>query len=110
MGEFIKMRGVRVSFAEIEGRVAALPGVAECAASAVSHAEAGEAMALYVVVTRDADDVAASIRRAMPSEWVCDSVNIVSELPRNANGKLMRSRLAESVRVPAAVPSEAPPV
>jgi acyl-CoA synthetase (AMP-forming)/AMP-acid ligase II len=108
MGEFIKMRGVRVSFAEIEGRVAALPGVAECAAAAVSHAEAGEAMALYVVVTGDADDVAASIRRAIPSEWVCDSVNIVPELPRNANGKLMRSRLAEIVRIPKAVSSEAP--
>jgi acyl-CoA synthetase (AMP-forming)/AMP-acid ligase II len=107
MGEFVKMRGVRVSFAEIEGRVAALPGVAECAALAVPHVEAGEAMALYVVALGDADGVAASIRRALPSEWVCDSVHIVTELPRNANGKLMRSRLGEMARGRAPVSDEA---
>jgi long-chain acyl-CoA synthetase len=91
--EFIKMRGVRVSFAEIETRVAAAAGVSECAAAAVEHAEAGEAVALYVVAEPGAQDVIASIRRSMPPEWVCDSVSLVAELPRNFHGKLMRSHL-----------------
>jgi acyl-CoA synthetase (AMP-forming)/AMP-acid ligase II len=96
--EFIKMRGVRVSFAEIETRVAALPGVCECAATAVEHAEAGEAVALYVVAEPGAHDVIVSIRRNMPPEWVCDSVSLVAELPRNSYGKLVRSRLSGIVR------------
>ena len=96
--EFIKMRGVRVSFAEIEARVAASPGVCECAATAVEHAEAGEAVALYVVAEPGAHDVIASIRRNLPPEWVCDSVNLVAELPKNFHGKLVRSRLLGLVR------------
>ena len=96
--EFVKMRGVRVSFAEIEARVAAAPGVSECAATVVDHAEAGEAVALYVVAEHDARDVVASIRRNLPPGWVCDSVNLVTELPRNLHGKLVRSRLPELAR------------
>ena len=42
-GAFVKMRGIRVSLAEIEETVAAIPGVGECAACAVDHPEAGEA-------------------------------------------------------------------
>jgi acyl-CoA synthetase (AMP-forming)/AMP-acid ligase II len=109
MGEFVKMRGVRVSFAEIEGRVAAAPGVAECAALGVPHAEAGEAIAMYVVSSGDADEVAASVRRSLAPEWVCDYVIFIAELPRNAHGKLVRSRLAEMARGRAEGFTEAPP-
>jgi acyl-CoA synthetase (AMP-forming)/AMP-acid ligase II len=97
--EFIKMRGVRVSFAEIEERIATVPGVAECAALAVPHVEAGEALALFVVPTAGAGDIAAVVRRAVPPEWVCESVTLLAELPRNANGKLMRARLPEAPRL-----------
>jgi acyl-CoA synthetase (AMP-forming)/AMP-acid ligase II len=98
--DFIKMRGIRVSMAEIEARVAAAPGVCECAAARVEHAEAGEAVALYVVAESGAHDVIASVRRNMRTEWVCDSVNLVDELPKNLHGKLMRSQLSGSVRSP----------
>jgi acyl-CoA synthetase (AMP-forming)/AMP-acid ligase II len=91
--EFVKMRGVRVSFAEVETRIAASPGVSDCAAAAVEHSEAGEAVALYVVAEHGAHDVVASIRRNMPPEWICDSVNLVATLPRNFHGKLLRSHL-----------------
>ena len=93
--EFVKMRGIRVSFAEIESTVSAVRGVSECAALALPHAEAGEAVALYVVVVGAADEVCASIRRSVPKDWVCDSVRLVQALPRNAHGKLLRPRLAE---------------
>ena len=97
-GEFIKMRGIRVGFAEIEATVAAVPGVLECAALAVPHAEAGEALALYVVPTDEADAVEAAVRRRLPAEWICDSITLLAELPRNAHGKLMRSQLPHPAR------------
>ena len=46
---FLKIRGTRVSLAEVEERVTAIPGVYECAACATTHPEAGEALVLFVV-------------------------------------------------------------
>jgi acyl-CoA synthetase (AMP-forming)/AMP-acid ligase II len=92
-GEFIKMRGIRVSFAEVEARVAALPGVHECAAVAVPHAEAGEALVLYVVAADAAPDLVSTVRRYLPAQWVCESVNPVAALPKTAHGKLARALL-----------------
>jgi acyl-CoA synthetase (AMP-forming)/AMP-acid ligase II len=94
--EFIKMRGVRVSLAEIEARVAAVPGVHECAAAAVPHAEAGEALALYVVAEDGAKDVLTVVRRSMPSQWICDSVSLVASLPKTPHGKLARLLLSRA--------------
>ena len=68
-GTFLKMRGLRVSFAEVETKVAAVPGVYECAAAAVPHPEAGEALALYVVPDKGADDVIDQVRRSLPTYW-----------------------------------------
>jgi len=89
------MRGVRVGFAEIEARVAAIAGVSECAAVAVPHVEAGEALALYIVAAEAQADLLQTIRRRLPSEWVCDSIKLIAELPRNPYGKLLRHRLRE---------------
>jgi acyl-CoA synthetase (AMP-forming)/AMP-acid ligase II len=95
--EFIKIRGFRVSLAEVEARVAAVPGVCECAASGVQHPEAGEALALFIVedaVGKEGSQILVDrIRRALPTQWTCTSVQIVSELPKTANGKIARSQL-----------------
>jgi acyl-coenzyme A synthetase/AMP-(fatty) acid ligase len=92
-GEFMKIRGVRVSFAEIEARVAAIPGVYECAAVAVPHPEAGEALALFIVADDAAQGLVERVRQALPPQWTCTSVKLLSELPRTANGKIARSQL-----------------
>jgi acyl-CoA synthetase (AMP-forming)/AMP-acid ligase II len=97
-GEFIKMCGIRVGFAEVEATVATVHGVLECAALAVPHAEAGEALALYVVLAEGADEVVAAVRRRLPPKWLCDSITPVAELPRNAHGKLLRSQLPQLAR------------
>ena len=76
-GEFIKIRGVRVSFAEVEARVAAMPGVFECAAAAVPHPEAGEALALFIVPENGAADLPERVRRSLPPHWTCAAVNLV---------------------------------
>jgi acyl-CoA synthetase (AMP-forming)/AMP-acid ligase II len=91
--DFMKIRGVRVSFAEVESKVSAIPGVCECAAASVVHPEAGEALALFVVPENGASDLPAQIRRALPPHWVCSAVNLVAELPKTSNGKIARSRL-----------------
>lgn len=91
--EFVKMRGIRVSFAEVEAKVAATPGVDECAAAAVQHPEAGEAVVLFVVTTSGESGVVENIRHTFPPQWTCASIKVVAELPKTANGKIARSKL-----------------
>jgi acyl-CoA synthetase (AMP-forming)/AMP-acid ligase II len=91
--DFVKIRGLRVSVGEVEARVAAIPGVYECAAVGVQHPEAGEALALFIVADNGADDLVPRVRRALPPQWTCASVSVVTELPRTPNGKIARSQL-----------------
>ena len=93
-GAFLKIRGVRVSFAEIEGKVAAIPGVYECAATAVPHPEAGEAVALYVVPDQEGGDVVDRVRRSLPVDWTCESIQIVAKIPKTTRGKIARTSLS----------------
>jgi len=93
MGEFIKIRGLRVSFAEVEAKVGAIPGIHECAATAVAHPEAGEALALFIVADGGVDGVVERVRHALPPQWTYASVNVVAELPKTANGKIARFQL-----------------
>jgi acyl-CoA synthetase (AMP-forming)/AMP-acid ligase II len=97
-GEFLKMRGMRVGFAEVEAKVSAVPGVYECAATAVAHPEAGEALALFVVPDNGAQHVIEEVGRSLPAHWTCDSINLVSELPRTPIGKTSRTLLQAKSR------------
>jgi acyl-CoA synthetase (AMP-forming)/AMP-acid ligase II len=92
--EFMKIRGLRVSFGEVEAKVAAVPGVYECAAIAAQHPEAGEALSLYIVADGQAGVVVERVRRALPHQWTCVSLRVVPELPKTENGKIARSQLA----------------
>lgn len=92
-GDFMKIRGVRVSFAEVEAKVAQVHGVYECAASSVAHPEAGEAIALFVVPQSGASDVRERVRGVLPPHWTCTEIHLVGELPKTANGKLARAQL-----------------
>jgi acyl-CoA synthetase (AMP-forming)/AMP-acid ligase II len=91
---FAKMRGIRVSFGEVEERVSAISGVYECAACAVRHAEAGEALALFIVADQGTSVPPEEIRRQLPVHWALDSIRFVSELPKTAAGKIARSSLS----------------
>jgi acyl-CoA synthetase (AMP-forming)/AMP-acid ligase II len=90
-GAFLKMRGIRVSLAEAAAKVMTIPGVYECVARAVEHAEAGEALALYIVPDPGATVGTEEVRRHLPAHWALDSVRLVSELPKTANGKIAMS-------------------
>jgi acyl-CoA synthetase (AMP-forming)/AMP-acid ligase II len=93
-GAFLKMRGVRVSLAEVEERATAFPGVYECAACAVDHPETGEAVDLFIVPDQKARIVLEEVRRHLPAHWTIDSIRLVSELPRTSAGKIARSSLS----------------
>lgn len=97
-GAFVKMRGIRVSLAEVEARVTAISGVYECAACGVDHPEAGEALVLFVVPNEGATILEEEIRRPLPVHWVFDSIRIVSELPRTSTGKIAISSLASMAK------------
>jgi acyl-coenzyme A synthetase/AMP-(fatty) acid ligase len=90
---FLKMRGIRVSFAEVEERVAAIPGIYECAAHATDHPESGEALVLSIVPDQGARILAEEVRRHLPAYWTLDSIRLVSELPKTSAGKIARSAL-----------------
>ncbi len=98
-GDFIKIRGYRVGLADVETRVAAVSGVTDCAAVGVSHPEAGEALAIFVVPDDTSangdpgDSLADRVLQALPVQWTCSRIKIVSELPRTASGKIARSQL-----------------
>jgi len=93
-GVFLKMRGIRVSLAEVTARVTAIPGVYECAARAVDHPEAGEALVLFIVPDQGASIAVDEVRRHLPYHWTLDSICLVSELPKTANGKIAVSALS----------------
>jgi acyl-coenzyme A synthetase/AMP-(fatty) acid ligase len=93
-GSFLKMRGMRVSFAEVEERVTAIPGVYESAALAVDNPEAGEALVLFIVPDQGARIVVEEVRRHLPAHWTLDSIRLISELPKTSAGKIARSSLS----------------
>jgi acyl-CoA synthetase (AMP-forming)/AMP-acid ligase II len=98
IGEFLKMRGVRVSFAEVEAKVAEVAGVYECAATAVSHPEVGETLALFIVPDKGAQHVAEKVSRSLPAQWTCESIKTVSQLPKTSSGKICRNSLRETYK------------
>jgi acyl-CoA synthetase (AMP-forming)/AMP-acid ligase II len=92
---FLKIRGVRVSFEEIEFLVAGLPGVRECAVTSVCHPEAGEAPVVWVAPEEGVENIEEQVRRRLPVQWTCSSVHTVPELPRNSHGKICRHLLGK---------------
>jgi len=92
-GAFLKIRGIRVGFPEVEARVAAIPGVYECVARAIAHPEAGEALSLFIVPDQGATVGMEEVRRHLPAHWTIDSIRLVSELPKTSSGKIALSSL-----------------
>jgi acyl-CoA synthetase (AMP-forming)/AMP-acid ligase II len=92
-GAFLKMRGMRLSFPEVEARVTAIPGVYECVARAIDHPEAGEALVLFIVPDHGARIGLEEVRRHLPAHWAIDSIRLVSELPKTSVGKIALSSL-----------------
>src|SRR5678815_715914 len=89
--------GYNVYPAEIEGVCNELPGVAETAVVGVPHADFGEAVVAVVVAragaTVDPDALTSALKAKIANFKVPKAVFVVSELPRNAMGKVQKLSL-----------------
>ncbi|MBO8186548.1 FadD3 family acyl-CoA ligase [Streptomyces spirodelae] len=83
--------------AEIEQLLTRHPGIAEAAVVGVPDARLGEVAKVFAVrhpgATVTADDLIAWSRREMANYKVPREVEFVPELPRNASGKVVKTRL-----------------
>ncbi|HEX7854026.1 MAG TPA: acyl-CoA ligase (AMP-forming), exosortase A system-associated [Sphingobium sp.] len=99
----IKSAGNRISPTEIEEAAVTTPGIAEAAALGIADERLGQAIRLYVRAdpTHDEDALAdvlkAALRRDLPNFMQPREIVMLSELPRNPNGKIDRVALAEMV-------------
>lgn len=94
--DFLKVRGKRLSFGEIEQKVLSLHGVRDAAACAVPHKEAGEAPAVFVVPDKGVlyEELADQIKKFLPPAWTCERIVIIDHLPLTDRGKLNRAALS----------------
>ncbi|HYC48828.1 MAG TPA: acyl-CoA ligase (AMP-forming), exosortase A system-associated [Burkholderiales bacterium] len=97
--EMIKTSGYRVSPTEIEEVVYGVDGVSEVAAFGVAHPALGQAIVVVAAVNAganvEAERLAAACRQHLPLYMVPAHIELRTEkLPRNANGKIDRKRLA----------------
>jgi thioesterase domain-containing protein len=111
----VKIRGYRVEPGEIEIALLARPGVRE--AKVLVHGELAEQrrIAAYVVVvpedqgTMDAAVLLGGLSKALPDFMIPSSIELLAELPLNANGKLDRAALPQpKMREHTELPSRAP--
>jgi acyl-CoA synthetase (AMP-forming)/AMP-acid ligase II len=91
---FLKVRGMRVSLSDVEATVMAIPGIYECAARAVDHPEAGEAIVLFIVRDQETKTSEEDVRRHLPAHWPIDSIHAVPSLPKTSTGKIALSPLS----------------
>ena len=91
--------GYNVYPAEIEGFINDMPGVAESAVVGVPHPDFGEAVVAVVVARAGAAlrsaDIVASLKGRIANFKVPKLVDIVTELPRNAMGKVQKNLLRD---------------
>ena len=87
--------GENVAAAEVEDALLAHPAVRDAAVAGRPDAEWGEAVTAFVVADPDAsdDDLLAHCRERLAPFKVPKALHRVDELPRNAAGKVLRTRL-----------------
>jgi long-chain acyl-CoA synthetase len=96
--DLIIVSGFNVYPAEVEEVLLAHPGIADAAVAGTPHPRTGEAVAAWVVaedgVTLGVDDVREHAARHLARYKVPATVEIVTALPRNEAGKLLRRELS----------------
>jgi long-chain acyl-CoA synthetase len=89
--------GVNIYPAEIEGVLATMPGVADCAVFGIPDEDFGESLVAAIQPIGEAvlaaDDVRAYLRDRLAGYKVPRSVMLVSELPREETGKIFKRKL-----------------
>ena len=100
--DVIKSGGEWISSIELENLAVGHPDVAEAAVIGIAHSKWGERPLLVVVPktgrTPEPDAILAFMRDKVATWWLPDDVQIVSELPHTATGKLNKVTLRDQFR------------
>jgi O-succinylbenzoic acid--CoA ligase len=97
--ELIVTAGENVAPLEVEAALLSHPAVADAGVAGLADEVWGEAITAFVVLSAPvgADELLAWCRERLDAFKVPKAVRVVDELPRNANGKLLRDRLGATV-------------
>ncbi|HEX5405284.1 MAG TPA: amino acid adenylation domain-containing protein [Pseudonocardiaceae bacterium] len=97
MDDQIKVLGYRVEPGEIEGALAAAPGVGQAAVVVDRRAEEVRLVGFVAPAGQPGEEfltrIGEHVRRRLPAHMVPDSVVLVDRMPTNANGKVDRAAL-----------------
>jgi oxalate---CoA ligase len=95
--DIINRGGEKISPAEIDAAIEAIPGVRAAATFAIPHRSLGEEVVAAVVrdgdVALEASDIIDQVRPRIGSKRVPRKIYFVDHLPRTDNGKIRRSEL-----------------
>lgn len=96
--DIIKTGGFKVGAGEVEGALLEHPGVREAAVLGEPDVDLGERIVAYVVAREPAtapaeDELIAFVSKALSKHKRPREVRVVGDLPRNAMGKVQKSRL-----------------
>jgi acyl-CoA synthetase (AMP-forming)/AMP-acid ligase II len=97
--DFIKSWGYRIASTDVEAAAMELPGLVAAAAVGVPDERAGERVELAVVLRDGSElterDVIAHCRRRLAKFMVPSRVHVLSALPANANGKVVKRTIRQ---------------
>ena len=100
--DVLNVSGHRLSTIEIESAVVSHPAVAEAAAVGRPHDLKGEAVAVFVTLTGDAEpteelrkEIKLHVRKEIGALAVPDDVHFTTALPKTRSGKIMRRLLRD---------------
>lgn len=95
--DVIIRNGINIHPAEIEVAIAEFPGVTEVAVTGFSSPREGDSIAAFIVGGVSEADIAAHCLVRLSADKRPGKLVFVSELPRNANGKVVRKQLREQL-------------
>jgi acyl-CoA synthetase (AMP-forming)/AMP-acid ligase II len=99
--DIVIRNGLKIPVSEVDGMVAALPGVAQCAGYGVADPTTGERLAMAVRPSAGAtvsfDDMVAGLVLAGAAKWKIPEELVLwdEDFPATASGKVVRSQLDE---------------
>jgi len=100
--DVLNVSGHRLSTIEIESALVSHPAVAEAAAVGRPHDIKGEAVAVFVTLTQDAEpseelrkELKAHVRKEIGALAVPDDIRFTTALPKTRSGKIMRRLLRD---------------